>query len=484
LTASAIERRAGGFPEHQAELLSIHLFHGARYMPAWWYSRIAAERSRARYAGTGAAESYRRALAAAAYIPGEISPEDLSAVDEALGEICIELGELHDADLALRRALRRVRADPLASARLQLSLARLRAISGRHQVALRWVSRAERTLEGQDGAEARRLRGQLAVRRAGLSYRRGRHADGMAFARTAAELARQSGDRPALAQALEYGDVCAVELGLPAGSGAEQALAIYEELQDVGSQARVRNTLGMLAYHHGEWPEALRHYRAAEDAYARAGTRWDAATAVGNAAEVLANQGKLAEAEAELERAMLIWRGAGASSEVAFGEYQLGWIAAHRGRGAEASERFNAARTHFLSAGELTEVVVVDALAAEALGLAGDPEAALELAEATLARAASLGTTAAVSLLERVRGTALHSLGREAAAEEALRAGLAAARERGARHEIAFTLRALIASVPGASGPETRAWGEELDALVAQLGIEPASEPGAQVTRT
>lgn len=483
LTAAAIERRAADAPEREAELLSIHLFHGALYMPAWWYSRLAAERARKRYSGIGAAEAYRRALAAAAHLPGEIAPEELSAVDEALGDICVELGELHDADVAFRRGLRRVRFDPLASARLQLKLARLREISGRYRVALRWVARAERTLEGQGGAEARRLRGRLAVRQAAISYRRGRHAAGLAFSRAAAELARRAGDRPTLAEALEFGDVCAVEAGLPAGEGAQQALAIYEEMQDVGAEARVRNTLGMLAYHRGEWQEALRHYRAAEDAYARAGTRWDAATVACNAAEVLADQGKLDEAEVALHRAMPIWRGAGAAPEVAFGEYQLGRIAAHRGRGAEASERFSAARAHFLSSGELTEVVVVDALAAEALGLGGEAEAALELADATLTRATALGAMAVVCLLQRVRGAALRALGQDAAAEQALRAGLAAARLRGARHEIAFTLRALIDLAPGAAGPEAQGWGEELEALVAQLGIEPAPDPGSQAAR-
>jgi class 3 adenylate cyclase/tetratricopeptide (TPR) repeat protein len=484
LTASALERRAGGSPDDNAELLSIHLFHGAQYMPAWWYARAAAERARARYAGPGAAEAYRRALAAAAFIPGEVPPDELIAVDEALGELCIELGELRDADIALRRGLRRASGDPLSSARLELKLAYLREIPGRYTAALRWAARAERTLAGQEGAEARRLQGRLAVRRAGISYRRGRHAAGMAFARTAAELARESGDRPALAQALEYGDVCAVEAGLPTGSGAQQALAIYEELQDVGSEARVRNTLGMLAFHHGEWPEALRHYHTAEDAWTRAGKHWDAATAVANAAEVLANQGKLAEAEVALERAMRIWRGAGAASEVAFGEYQLGRVAAHSGRAEEASERFEAARVHFHAAGELSEVVVVDALAAEALELAGDPEAALELADAALTRATSLGATAVVPLVHRVRGVALWSLGDAAAAEAALRAGLAVARARGARHEIAFTLRALVDRIPPAGGSEARAWREELNALVALLGIEPAHEPDGQATCT
>ena len=470
-TAAAIERNAAGRPEQQAELLAVHYAAGGSHAPAWWFARIAAERARARYANVEAADSYRRALAAARHLPG-LAPAELAEVDEALGEICVELGELGLADVALRRALGRVRGDALAAAALQLKLAHLRAISGRHLVALRWATRAERTLAGLDGPEVRVLRGRLAVRRARIGYRRGRHADGLAFAQDAAELARQTGDRRTLAEALEYGDLCAVEVGLPTG-GAERALAIYEELGDVGAQARVLNTLGLLAYYRGEWPVALARYEAAELAYARAGTRWDAATAVANAAEILADQGRLGEAQAGLERAMRIWRGAGAASEVAFGEYQLGRIAARQGRPAEAAERFAAARTHFLEADESTEVVMVDALMAEALGLAGDHAAALRLADRTLVRARELGGVgSATPLLARVRAAALLPLGRRHEAEAALREGLAAARGRAAGHEVAFTLVALLDGELEDDPGEAERWREELERLAEQLGLE------------
>jgi len=471
-TAAAIERSAAGRPEEQAELLAVHYAAGGNHAAAWRFARIAAQRARARYANVEAADSYRRALAAARHLP-ELAPAELAEVDEALGEICVELGELSLADVALRRALGRVRGDALAAAGLQLKLAHLRAISGRHLVALRWATRAERSLAGLDGPEVRVLRGRLAVRRARIGYRRGRHADGLAFAQDAAELARQTGDRRTLAEALEYGDLCAVEVGLPTGAGAERALAIYEELGDVGAQARVLNTLGLLAYHRGAWPEALARYEAAELAYARAGTRWDAATAVANAAEILADQGRLGEAQTGLERAMLIWRGAGAPSEVAFGEYQLGRIAARQGRPAEAAERFAAARAHFLGAGELTEVVMVDALMAEALGLAGDHAGALRLADGTCVRARELGGVWSVTpLLARVRAAALLRLGRRDEAEAALREGLEAARVRAAGHEVAFTLVALLDGELEDDPAEAKRWREDLERLARQLGLE------------
>lgn len=470
-TATAIERSSDGRPEQQAELLSVHLLAGGRFEAAWRYSCLAAQRARGRYANAAAADSYRRALAAATYISG-LGPEELAAVDEALGEICIELGELGEADAALRRALRRLRADPLARARLELQVARLRDIAGRHAIALRWVQRAQRSLEGDDGPGARRLRAQLEVRRARISYRLGRHADGCASAERAAALARAAGDRTVLAEALEYGDLCAVELGRPAGAGAWQALAIYEELGDVGSEARVRNTLGLLAYHRGEWPEALAQYEAAELAYARAGTRWDAATAVANAAEILADQGRLDDAEGGLRRAIEVWSGAGAASEVAFGEYQLGRIAARRGDTDGAMALFASARAQLLDVGELSEVVVVDALTAECRLLAGEPAQALRRADATLARAASLGGSSAAPLLHRVRARALLALGDRAGAQDALHRALAAAREREAGHEVAFALGALLDADLAASRADRAAWSAERDELVAALGLE------------
>ncbi len=482
-TAAAIERRSAGHPERQAELLSVHLFAGGRFEAAWRYSRIAAERARARYANEQAAEAYRRAIAAAAHV-AQIPASELAHDEGQLGAICVELGELDAADAALRRALRRCADDPFATARLQLQVAYLRDIAGKHDVAMRWVDRAERSLSGFDGPDARELRGRLAARRARIDYRRGRHAEGVAFALEAAELAGAAGDRHTLALALEYGDLCAVELGRPAGPAAEQALAIYGGLGEVGAEARVRNTLGMLAYHRGDWPEALRQYQAAEQAYGRAGTRWDAATPIANAAEIYIDQGRIDEAEAAIARAMAIWRGAGAASEVAFGESQLGRLAARRGRFTEAGALLASARDHFLAAGELTEVVVVDALAAECRLLAGDHDEALSLAAAALARAHSLGGASVVPLLHRVRGGALLALGLRGPAQDALRAALDAARARDAGHEVAYALQDLIDAGLAADGAEARAWARELGQRAAELGLATRYPSGGQVRQT
>ncbi len=470
-TAAAIERAAAPRADEQAELLSLHCFHGGRYESAWRYARLAARTARDHYANAEAAESYRLALAAAGHFTG-LTASELAEVDTALGEVCVELGELRAADVAWRRALGRVRHQPTDAARLQLELARLRDMSGHHRAALSWTARAEATVDGMDGPEVRLIRAQLAVRRARNSYRRGRHADALAFSGRAIKLARRDNNRRTLAEALEYADLCSVELGLTAGEGAEQALAIYEELGDLGAQARVRNTLGMLAYHRGAWPEAIDHYAAAERTYQRCGRPGEAATAAANRAEILADQGRLDEARVALDVAMPIWRSVEASAEIAFGEYELGRIAGRQGATGEAMRRFDAARDYFRAVGELTEVIVVDALAAEARWLSGDPAAALALADDALARARALGGVAAATpLLQRVRGATLLALGRHAEAERALRSGLDAARERDAGHEVAFTLTALINGGMAADPAEEADWRTELAGLRSGLDI-------------
>jgi len=481
-TAAAIERASGEQANQHAELLSMHCFHGGRFPAAYAYARLAGQHARARYANAEAAESYRRALASAARLDHADMPV-LAEVEEALAEIYVERGEMSAADLTLNRAVRRVRDVPLVLARLQLKLAGLRETEARFRAAFGWADRAERTLARLDGPEVRVIRGQLATRRARLNYRRARYDEAMSFANVAIALSAPD-DRPTLAEALEYADLCAVELGLPAGRRAEEALAIHEELGDLAAQARVQNTLGMLAYHRGEWPKALEHYVASEQADIRCGKLWNAATPAANRAEILADQGRLEEARLALEKAMLTWRGVNAVSMIAFGDYQLGRIAARLGDTREAMRRFDSSRQHFSELGELTEVMVVDALTAEALSLAGDHEQALALADATLARAQSLGGVSAMTpLLHRVRGAALREVQQPQEAERAMRDALDAARSRVARHEIAFSLAALLDGEMADDDAESEEWSAELAQLTAELGIDPRPRWSRQAAR-
>ncbi len=470
-TAAAIEDAHAGEESERIELLSMHCFHGGLHPAAWRYSRAAAEGARSRYANAEAAELFRRALAAAARLDG-LDPLELGETHESLGDLEVELGELDAADRAFRRALARTRPVPHRAARVQLKLARLREISARHTAAIRWVQRAEATLDGVSGPGIRALRAQLAVRRARIRYRQARYGDALQAALSAVELARASSDRHTLAEALEYAELAEMESGNPAGTRAEEALAIYEEFGDLGAEARVRNTLGMVAYHKGRWSDALEHYRAAENAYDRSGRSWAATISLANRAEILVDQDRLDEAEDALRRAMRTWRGVDAAANIAFGEYQLARIDARRGDTDEAMLRLRSAREHFAATGELIEVAIVDAISAECLCLAGREADALSLAEKTLARTRTLGEVAsAVPLLQRVRGSALLARGDREGAVCAYAAALDAARSRDAGHEIAFTLRAMIDSGMADGPAQESSWREECELLYESLGL-------------
>jgi ATP/maltotriose-dependent transcriptional regulator MalT len=326
------------------------------------------------------------------------------------------------------------------------------------------------------------LHGRLLARQARIRYFQGRPADAKRLAEEAIELAQANSDLEALAEALEFADIAATAMGVPdATARIERAIAIYAELGDLGGEARVRNTIGAIAYFLGRWPQALEHYRAAEDLYERSGQRWAAAISACNMAEILADQGHVELAESALGQAMATFRGVGAAAELAFGECQLGRVAACRGRTEEALRYFAAAREYYRGAGESTEEILVDGLTAESLTLAGAHAQALALVDAALTRASGLeGIAAATPLLLRVRAAALRGLARHEEAVATLRESLVAARRREASHDVAFALRELLSAAPAVSGGERSEWRRELDQLERQLGIVARSAAGAR----
>ena len=71
------------------------------------------------------------------------------------------------------------------------------------------------------------------------------------------------------------------------------------------------NNLGGFAYHEGRWADATELYRRGAEASERAGDVANAAFGDCNVGEVLADQGRWAEAELRLREALRVWRGSG-----------------------------------------------------------------------------------------------------------------------------------------------------------------------------
>jgi tetratricopeptide (TPR) repeat protein len=327
-----------------------------------------------------------------------------------------------------------------------------------------------KAVEGRTDEAAARVHAELAGRYARVRIAQGRYMDAIRWSRRAIAEAEACGNRRALAQALEFLDVAQVAMGDVAGVGpAARALEIYTELGDSLGEGHANNDLGIRAYYQGRWLDALAHYEAARNALERAGDSWDAATTSSNIAELLLYWDRGDEAEPLLQRAMHIWRAAGAQPELAAGHEMLGQVAMRRGDYERAFDLLGLAHDYALAHGG-NSAHRLEGLIAEAYVRAGQPEQALERVTETLRHAVGAeGSAGFIPMLNRVHGFALRDLGRTEEAREAFELSVTVARALGADHEIAFGLMALIEL--DASAAARADWTRELDALAPQLGL-------------
>ncbi|HKE80483.1 MAG TPA: adenylate/guanylate cyclase domain-containing protein [Solirubrobacteraceae bacterium] len=463
-----LERDAAEQADEHAAILSLHFARAGDHGKAWRYARMAADRASDRFAYADAAGLYHRALDAARTL--DIAPDERAVVWEGLGSAREHTGELAGASEAFTHARRLVADDPVRSAELMHHHARVEFRAGRIVPAVRWTRRGLRILEGVEGPEAAGCRAHLGATLATLRQRQGRMEEAIALCRGAIAEAEAAGAEAALAHACFILDWALVESGQARDAvHSERALDIYAKLGQLDRQATVLNNMGGFAYRDGRWDEAVGLYQHGAQLSFRAGDVGSSAFGDCNVAEVLADQGRLEEAEVLLWRARRTWRATGHEWGVASADALLGRVAVRDGRHDEGIELLRQAYLAFKDLHASDDVTWVEALSAEAYAMSGRPEAALNSADLLLAGLPSGARLTA--LLHRVRGFAFAQLGDLVSAEEELEASLAAARAQEDAYEIAVTLDALqhIASRTGRSEPPAR--GSERDSLLYKLEV-------------
>ena len=481
--AQALEQLLGDRAEQQAALLSLHCLEGARYAQAWRYARLAGDQARHSYAAAEAAECYRRAVRAADMIDGvhavdadTIAEDEVADVLEALAEVTSGLGEMSEAHHALRLARARARADARRLARLRMKTATLVHQMGRHNDALRWVSRGRSLLRGSEAAEDLSLLAELADLGSQIRYNKGAYRTAMAWARRAVDEARRAGDDVTEARSLGMHSMLAALNGLPWDEARVRgALALYERIGDLRGKARASNIFGMCAYFEGRWDTAAEYYEQAENAFRQIGRDHDAAATAANRAEILIQQERAAEAEPVLASAVRVLLAAHASLYLAFALNLHGRVALALGQYDLAMDRFGEARELALQMEDVDESITSDAFAAECLLRADEIDGALALVAQTRARVVDFGDGAtAEPLLHRIHGEALVRTGQVAEGLASLRTALQCSRDRGAQHEIQSSLQALLELTDGMDAvecDERASWRTEWEALVRQLGV-------------
>jgi class 3 adenylate cyclase/tetratricopeptide (TPR) repeat protein len=440
-----------------AETLSLHFWLAERHEETWRFSRLAAERARAKFANADAAELYRRALEAAPSVES-LAPAEVGHTWEALADVLELGGDYGGARLAYRQARARLRSDPDALASLCLKEGRLRENEGHYTEALRWYERGLRRADELEGAPQVLHRLRLSLGYAAARFRQGAFDECVEWVEPVIEEARAAGALPELAHAYYLVHLAYTSLGSPKRHEVRDlALPIYEELGDLLGQANALNNLGIDAYYEGRWEEALGYYYRSRVARERIGDVVGAATIANNIAEILSDQGRIDEAEAELRDVRAICEAAGSLLMTAVADGNLGRAAARAGRPDEARELLTAAASALREIDAGSFVVEIEARLAEAALFAGDAELALATAAETEAITGTSAPPAVQVLLHRVRGQALRLRGEVEAAARELEQSLRIAREGGMLYEEALTLEA-----------RARLTGAEEDAVEAQ----------------
>ncbi len=482
--ALILETALGRRRASQAALLSLHCVRGEIYDSAWRYSRLAGDQARARFAPAEAAECYRRALTAAGHL-SNLSTEDLVDVYTALAETNMDLGEMAQAEQALRAARARAKGDPLRLAKLHLATAAHRQHLGRHTEALRWVTKGRSAIRSLDDEAALALRAQLGERGAGIRYDQGAYRAGMVWARRAADEARRASDQVTEARASAMHAVNAAAAGLPWDEeSVRAALDMFASVGDHKGRVRLSNALGMCSYFAGKWDAAVRHYSVAEQAARQIGRDFDAAGGAANRAEVLVQQGKVDEADTAITEAIRVLVALEARSLLSFAVTIAGRVALARGDYADATSKLGEARALCVEMGEREDMIFVDALAAECLLRAGEPRAALQCIDSAFAEVGEADEApAAEPLLLRVQGEAWCALDQAELGRPLLHAALASARARRSPYDVEATLVALLHHDSVASADDRASWQEEIADLRVTLGMISAdgADDGATV---
>jgi len=267
------------------------------------------------------------------------------------------------------------------------------------------------------------------------------------------EHADRAGDRSTLAHAYYLLDAAHSDFGSPDGLRyLELARPIYEELGDLRGLGVVLSNLGIHAYYEGHWDEAVAYYRESHDVKERAGY-FGAMIQVNNEAEILSDQGHLAEAVRLFQEFLRVARASG----WAFGEAvvlsNLGRAAARDARFEDAHELFDEALKMFNEIETERFKVEAKARLAECLVFEGRYREALDVANDCRDAAAKSPVGGLEALIERSIGYAHHQARQPEDARPHFEESLRIARDLKVQYEVALTLRAMVATrYPGSDG--------------------------------
>lgn len=383
-------------------MLAAHYEAAGDWAAAQDAARHAAEEAVESFALEEAVRAYRVAVTAAQHA-GDTG--ELADLLEVLGRVSVAGGWASEG-LEAYSGARKLISDTVVRARLDRERAYALTVLGRQEEAVRALRSARRALTGA-GDEGRGILAAVDVTEAGLRLRQARWRDAVRLADGAiaalADIAHDDTEKRVLADALRYHDIAASELeGDAAMVHLPRALQLYDEIGDQLSTSKVLSLLGVRAYYRGDWTTAAALYGQARAAAEAAGDVVGAAIESANAAEILVDQGRTAEARPLIAEALHVFEASANPYLVAFVTGFAGRAARHDAEPDAAIAAFAASAAGFAELDEQDAALDARVRLVEVLLDTGDVGAAREALVATeLVEAA--GPTLSRLLRQRAR---------------------------------------------------------------------------------
>ena len=379
--------------------------------------------------------------------------------------------------MALQRASKLLRGQPVEEARIQIERAKARMRAAAYTRGIRETSVGLRLLGDLETPEVVRVRAQLRAIRANLRLYQGRAREAITIALDAVEDAQATGNLTALSVAYMALDGSFQMIGEPEKAVHELlAVAIYEQLGETRRLGLCEANLGVQAYADGRWNEATEWYERARAHCLAAGDRTTPALIAANLGEVLCSRGELDAAEHLLREARQSLRAARAIPYALFAEIQLARIMLERGQVEEALARLEEITAEAATLEHALIRLEAATYFAVALRASGSPSAGIDVLAAAVAGAGDEAAMLSVTV-DRIHALCLLDLGRCDEAEELLEGALGAALRQGMIYEQLLVRRAQ-AELKGLGADDSVHGSEELqeiERLLQLLGLDSVS---------
>jgi class 3 adenylate cyclase/tetratricopeptide (TPR) repeat protein len=341
--AESIETLYADDLRNQSEVLSLHYDRARVRDKAMYFTALAGERARERFANHEAIEYYGRALQLSQHLTGFEAARWQAAV--GLGQVQQLIGGYEEAIAFYQAALEEwVEAPPVERARTLLRLGQVWDKRGNLQEAEQWLRQGLAQIDRVENA-APEVRAQIYSELGWIVLRRGDLPSAQDWFQQGLALVEHTQHYGVLASILN-------RLGAiyynrsewkQAAEVVQQALELRERMGDVVGHARSLNNLGILKQASGDWDGALTDYLRAVEMHERIGEVEGLALACTNLGGLYTERGDWAQAEQYLLRSFEIVRRIAHPFELAQAYMNLGRLYLMQEHWSECARHLNSA---------------------------------------------------------------------------------------------------------------------------------------------